>query len=54
MLVDKEGSIVIQSKYIIDIVKSMPGEIINFEVVDGANIIIYSNDTKYNLNCSLS
>ena len=49
--VDKEGSIVIQSKYIIDIVKSMPGEIINFEVVDGASIIIYSNDTKYNLNC---
>ena len=49
--VDKEGSIVIQSKYIIDIVKSMPGEIINFEIVEGNNIIIYCNDTKYNLNC---
>jgi DNA polymerase-3 subunit beta len=49
--VDKEGSIVIQAKYIIDIVKSMPGEIINFEVVDGSSIIIYCNNTKYNLNC---
>ena len=42
--VDKEGSIVIQAKYIIDIVKSMPGEIINFEVVDGSSIIIYCNN----------
>ena len=49
--VDKEGSIVIQAKYIIDIVKSMPGEVINFEVVDGSSIIIYCNNTKYNLNC---
>jgi DNA polymerase-3 subunit beta len=49
--VEKEGVIIIQSKYLLDIIKKMPGDIVNFEVVDGSNIIIYSETTKYNLNC---
>ena len=49
--IDVEGEIIIQSKYIIDIIKTMPSDIVNFEVVDGSNIIIYSETTKYNLNC---
>ena len=49
--IEREGSIVIQSKYIIDIIKSMPSDIVNFEVIDGSNIIIHSETTQYNLNC---
>ena len=49
--VEKEGVIIIQSKYLLDIIKKMPGEIINFEVVDDLKIIIYSDNSEYNLNC---
>jgi DNA polymerase-3 subunit beta len=49
--IEREGSIVIQSKYIIDIIKSMPSDIVNFEVIDGSNIIVHSETTQYNLNC---
>ncbi len=49
--VDKEGVIIIQSKYLLDIIKKMPNDIINFEVVDDLKIIIYSDNSEYNLNC---
>jgi len=49
--VEKEGVIIIQSKYLLDIIKKMPGEIVNFEVVDDLKIIIYSDNSEYNLNC---
>ncbi len=45
------GGIIIQSKYILDIVRKMPGEDINFEVIDGVKIKIYAEDNQYNLNC---
>ena len=49
--VENEGVIIIQSKYLLDIIKKMPGEIINFEVVDDLKIIIYADNSEYNLNC---
>lgn len=49
--IDQEGTIIIQSKYIIDIIKKLPGDVINFEVVDGLKIIIYTGTSQYNLNC---
>lgn len=49
--IDKEGSIIIQSKYILDIIKKMPGDIINFEVIDDLKIVIYAAGSQYNLNC---
>ena len=49
--IEKEGNIVIQSKYLLDIIKKMPSDIINFEVQDGFKIKIYSNDNQFNLNC---
>ena len=49
--IEKEGIIIIQSKYIIDIVRKMPADIINFEVVDGLKIKIFTDNSQYNLNC---
>lgn len=45
------GGIIIQSKYILDIVRKMPGDTINFEVLDGFKIKIYTDNNQYNLNC---
>ncbi len=49
--IDSEGSIVIQSKYLLDILRKMPSDIINFEVVEGMKIKIYSDNNQFNLNC---
>lgn len=49
--IEQEGSIVIQSKYILDIIRKMPSNIINFEVLDGFKIRIYTDNNQYNLNC---
>ncbi len=49
--VEQQGTIIIQSKYIIDIIRKMPSEEINIEVIDGLKIRIYTNDSQYNLNC---
>ncbi|MCR4581134.1 MAG: DNA polymerase III subunit beta, partial [Bacilli bacterium] len=49
--VEKEGVIIIQSKYLLDIIKKMPSEVINFEVVDDLKIIIFADNSEYNLNC---
>ena len=45
------GGIIIQSKYILDIVRKMPSDLINFEVVDGLKVRIYTDNNQYNLNC---
>ena len=49
--VENEGVIIIQSKYLLDIIKKMPGDVINFEVVDDLKIIIFADNSEYNLNC---
>ena len=38
--VEKEGSIIIQGKYILDIVRKLPDKYINIEVVDELKILI--------------
>ena len=43
--------IIIQSKYILDIVRKMPSDLINFEVIDGLKVKIYTDNNQYNLNC---
>lgn len=47
----KEGSIVIQSKYLIEIIKKLPDNEINIEVIENLKIIITSENIIYNLNC---
>lgn len=48
--IKEEGSIVIQGKYILDIVRKLPDEYINIEVVDEAKVIIYTENSEFNLN----
>ena len=50
MEVEKEGSIIIQGKYILDIVRKLPDEFINIEVIDELKITIYTNNSEFNLN----
>lgn len=48
--IENEGSIIIQGKYILDIVRKLPDEYINIEVVDELKILIYTNNSEFNLN----
>ncbi len=49
--VESEGSIIIQSKYILDIIRKMPSDLINFELMEGLKIKISSDNSQYDLNC---
>ena len=49
--IESEGSIIIQSKYILDIIRKMPSDEINFELMDGLKIKISSDNSQYDLNC---
>lgn len=50
MFVEKEGSIIIQGKYILDIVRKLPDEYINIEVIDELKILIVAENSEFNLN----
>lgn len=50
MEIEKEGSIIIQGRYIIDIVKKLPSEYINIEVVDDLKILVSTENSEFNLN----
>ena len=49
--VDKEGTIIVQSKYLLDIIRKMPNDVIDFEVLDGFKIKIFTETNQYSLNC---
>ena len=48
--IEKEGSIIIQGRYILDIVRKLPSEYINIEVIDDLKILIYTENSEFNLN----
>ena len=48
--IEREGSIIIQGKYILDIVRKLPDKYINIEVIDELKILIYSEKSEFNLN----
>ncbi len=50
MTIEKQGSIIIQGKYILDIVRKLPDEYINIEVVDELKILIYTDNSEFTLN----
>lgn len=50
MEIQSEGSIIIQGKYVLDIVRKLPDEYINIEVVDDLKILIYTENSEFNLN----
>ncbi len=49
--IEQCGSMIIQSKYILDIIRKMPSDIIYFESLDTNKIKIYTDNNEYNLNC---
>lgn len=49
--IEEVGEIIIQSKYILEIIKKLPSDIVNFEVIDSLKILIYTETSQYNLNC---
>jgi len=50
MTINEEGSIIIQGKYILDIVRKIPDKTLKIEVFDEMKIIIYTENSEYNLN----
>lgn len=52
MTIDQEGIIIIQGKEILDIVRIIPTDNINIEVIDDSKVLIYTDDQKikYDLN----
>lgn len=49
--VEEEGSIVIQSKYINEIIRKLPDDTIDIEVIDGLKVIIKAKTSQFSLNC---
>ena len=49
--IESTGSIVVQSKYINEIIRKLPDETINIEVIDGLKLLIESKNSQFNLNC---
>jgi len=49
--VENEGSVIIQSKYILDIIRKLPSDEVNFELMDGLKVKISSDNSQYDLNC---
>ena len=50
MSIEEEGSIIIQGRYILDIVRKLPDKVINLEVFDEMKVIISTENSEYNLN----
>lgn len=49
--IESTGTAIISSKYILEIIRKMPSDIIYFEMIDNLKIKIYSDFNQYNLNC---
>lgn len=49
--IKEEGSLVIHGRYILDIVRKLPDDEIDIEESEGNKVIIFTNNSKYNLNC---
>ncbi len=48
--IETKGTSIIQSKYILDIIRKMPSDVINFDA-DETKVRIYSETNEFNLNC---
>ena len=49
--IEGKGTIIIQSKYILDIIRKMPSDVINFEKEENMKIKISTDSNEYMLNC---
>ncbi len=49
--IDSYGIAIVQSKYILDMIRKMPSNVIDFEVIDNQKIKISTSSNEYMLNC---
>ena len=49
--IESVGTIIIQSKFLLDIIRKLPSDVVNFEVIDRLKIRIYTENAQFNLNC---
>lgn len=52
LTVFEEGSVVLESRYILEAVRKLDDEVISFEIIDGALTRISGNSAEYNINGS--
>lgn len=50
LIIEKTGTIVIKGKYILDIIRKLDSEFINFDIVDDHRIVIFTDNSEFNLN----
>ncbi len=48
--IESTGTIIIQGKYLLEIIRKLPDGIINIEIIDGLKILIYTQNSNFNLN----
>jgi DNA polymerase-3 subunit beta len=48
--VEENGSVILQSKFITEIIRKIPNQFINFEIIDGALTKISTETSEFNLN----
>ena len=48
--INEVGSTVIQGKYILDIIRKLDGEFVNFELLDNIKVLISCGNSEFNLN----
>lgn len=48
--IESTGTIIIQGKYLLEIIRKLPEGIINIEIIDGLKILIYTANSNFNLN----
>ncbi len=49
-VIEEEGSIIIQGRYVLDIARKLTDEFMNFEVIDDLKVIISTENSEFNLN----
>lgn len=49
--IEAVGTTIIQSKYLLDIIRKLPSDIIYFEMIDRLKIMIYTENAQFSLNC---
>lgn len=50
--IDSLGSFVVSGRYIYEIIKRLPNEIVNLEEVVDSKLLIYTKNSSFNLNCN--
>ena len=50
LVIEDTGNIVIKGKYILDIIRKLDDDFINIEIVDDHKIMIYTENSRFNLN----